>query len=69
MTFIVLPKLEQKAYNWLTIYLHSLHWENGDYLYIKLNQILQIFVLRNPSAVFQKKRKDRIFGQVLGPKG
>ena len=41
----ILPKLEQKAYNWLTNYLHGLHWENGDYLYINLSQILRSFVL------------------------
>ena len=51
VNFNILPKLEQKAYNWLTNYLHGLHWENGDYLYINLNQILQSFVLRNPGAV------------------
>ena len=52
VNFNILPKLEQKAYNWLTNYLHGLHWENGDYLYINLNQILQSFVLRNPGAFF-----------------
>ena len=59
MNFNILPKLEQKAYNWLTNYLHGLHWENGDYLYINLNQILQSFVLRNPGAVFYAKGKEK----------
>ena len=57
VNFKILPKPEQKAYNWLTNYLHDLHWQNGDYLYINLNQILQSFVVRNPSAIFYAKRK------------
>ena len=28
--FNILQKLQQKAYNWLTNYLHDLQWENGD---------------------------------------
>ena len=59
VNFNILPKLEQKAYNWLTNYLHGLHWEKGDYLYINLNQILQSFVLRNPGAVFYAKGKEK----------
>ena len=59
VNFNILPKLEQKAYNWLTNYLHGLHWENGDYLHINLNRILQIFVFRNHSAVFYAKRKEK----------
>ena len=59
VNFNILPKLEQKAYNWLTNYLHGLHLENGDYLYINLNQILQTFVLRNPGAVFYAKGKEK----------
>ena len=45
-------KARTKSYNWLTNYLHGLHWENGAYVYINLNQILQSFVLRNPGAFF-----------------
>ena len=30
VNFNILPKLEQKAYNWLTNYLQGLHWEKGD---------------------------------------
>ena len=64
----MLPKLEQKVYNWLRNHLYGLHRENGDYLYINLNQILQSFVLRIPSAVFYAKgKKYRIYGQVIGP--
>ena len=59
VNFNILPKLEQKAYNWLTNYLHGLHWENGDYLYINLNQILQSFVLRIPVPFFTLKEKKR----------
>ena len=59
VNFNILPKLEQKACNWLTNYLHGLHWENGDYLYLNLNQILQSFVLRNPGAVFYAKGKEK----------
>ena len=55
----MVPKLEQKAYNWLTNYLQGLHWENGDYLYINLNQILQSFVLINPGAVIYAKGKEK----------
>ena len=32
VNFNILPQLEQKAYNWLTNYLHGLHWENVNYL-------------------------------------
>ena len=59
VNFNILTKLEQKAYNWLTNYLRGLHWENGDYLCLNLNQILQSFVLRNPGAVFYAKRKEK----------
>ena len=59
VNFNLLPKLEQNAYNWLTNYLHGLHWKNGDYLYMNLNQILQSFLLRNPSAVFYAKGKEK----------
>ena len=38
---------------------NGLHWENGDYLHINLNQILQSFVLRNPGAVFYAKGKEK----------
>ena len=59
VNFNILPKLEQKAYNWLTKCLHDLHLENGDNLYINLNQLLQSFVLRNPGAVFYAKGKEK----------
>ena len=59
MNFNILAKPEQKAYNWLTNYLRGLHWENVDYLYINLIQILQSFVLRNPGAVFYAKEKEK----------
>ena len=59
VNFKSLPKSEQKAYNWLTNYLHGLHWDNGDYLYLNLNQIIQSFVLRNPNAVFYAKGKEK----------
>ena len=59
VNFSSLPKSEQKAYNWLTNYLHGLHWDSGDYLYLNLNQIIQSFVLRNPNAVFYAKGKEK----------
>ena len=59
INFNSLPKSEQKAYNWLTSYLHGLHWDSGDYLDLNLNQIIQRFVLRNPNAVFYAKRKEK----------
>ena len=59
VNFNSLPKSEQKAYNWLTNYLHGLHWDSGDYLYLNLNQIIQSFVLRNPNAVFYAKGKEK----------
>ena len=37
-----LLKAGQKAYNWLTIYFHGIHWESGNYFYLNLNQIIQI---------------------------
>ena len=58
--FNSLPKAEQKAYKWLTYYLHKIHWESGDYLYLNLNQIIQIFVVRKPNAVFYTKEKETI---------
>ena len=58
VNFYYLPKSEQKAYNWLTNYLHGLHWDNGDYLHLNLNQIIQSFVLRNPNALFYAKGKE-----------
>ena len=57
--FNSLPKAEQKAYNWLTQYLHGIHWESGDFLYLNLNQIIQNFVLRNPNTVFYAKGKEK----------
>ena len=30
VNFNSLPKPEQKAYNWLTNFLHRLHWDSGD---------------------------------------
>ena len=57
--FNILRKLEQKAYSRLAKYLHGIHWENGDYLSINLNQILQSFVLRKPIAVFYAKGKEK----------
>ena len=70
MKFNILPNLEQKANNWLTIFVHGLHWENGHYFYINLNQILQSFVLRNPSAVFyvEGKEKTEILAKYLDQK-
>ena len=59
VNFNSLPKSEQKAYNWLTKYLHGLHWDSGNYLNLKLNQIIQSFVLRNPNAIFYAKGKDK----------
>ena len=59
VNFNSLPKSEQKAYNWLTNYLHGLHWDSGDYLYLNLNQIIQSFVLRNPNAIFLAKGKEK----------
>ena len=59
MNFNVLPKLEQKAYNWLKIYLYGLPWENDDYLYLNLKQILWSFVLRNHCGVSYAKGKEK----------
>ena len=59
VSFNSLPKLEQKAYSWLTNYLHGLHWDRGDYLYLNLNQIIQSVVLRNPEATFYAKGKEK----------
>ena len=59
VSFNSLPKLEQKAYSWLTNYLHGLHWDSGDYLYLNLNQIIQNVVLRNPGATFYAKGKEK----------
>ena len=59
VNFNSLPKSEKKAYNWLTNYLHGLHWDSGDYLYLNLNQIIQSFALRNPNAVFYAKGKEK----------
>ena len=59
INFNFLPKSEQKAYNWLTNYLHGLHWDSGDYLYLNSNQIIQSFVLRNPNAIFYAKGKEK----------
>ena len=59
VNFNSLPKSEQKAYNWLTNYLHGLHWDSGDYLHLNLNQIIQSFVLRNPNAIFYAKGKEK----------
>ena len=56
---IPFQNLQQKAYNWLTTYLHGLHWDSGDYLYLNLNQIIQSFVLRSPNAVFYAKGKEK----------
>ena len=36
------PKSEQKAYNWLTNYLHGLHWDSGDFFYLNLNEIIKV---------------------------
>ena len=57
VNFNLLPKLEQKANNWLTSYLRGLPWENGDYLYINWNQIPQSFVLRNHLPFFTLMEK------------
>ena len=68
VSFNSLPKSKQKAYNWLTNYLHGLHCDSGDYLYLNLNQITQSFVLRNPNAVFYAKGKKADFlSQILRP--
>ena len=64
----MLPKLEQKVYNWLRNHLYGLHREKGDYLYINLNQILQSFVLRVPSAVFYAKKKPEFMAKYLDRK-
>ena len=42
-SFNLLPKSQQKTYNWLTNYLPGIHWESGGYLYLNLNQIIQNF--------------------------
>ena len=60
VNFNSFPKSEQKAYNWLTNYLHGLHWDSGDYLYLNLSQINQSFVLRNHNAVFYAKGKKKL---------
>ena len=57
--FNSLPKAEQKAYNWLTHYLHGIHWESGIIISLNLNQIIRSFVLRNPNAVFYGKGKEK----------
>ena len=61
VNFKILANLKQKVYNWLTNYLHGLHWENGDHLYINLNQIVQSFLLRYPSAVSYVNGKERFW--------
>ena len=59
VNFNSLPKSEHKAYNWLTNYFYGLHWDSGDDLYLKLNQIIQSFVLRNLNAIFYAKGKEK----------
>ena len=58
-SFNSLPPAEQRAFNWLTKYLHGLHWEHGVYPYIYLTQILQSVKLRNPKAVYYVKGKEK----------
>ena len=58
-SFNSFPKSEQKAYNRLKNNLHGIHWESGDYLYLNLNQIIQSFVLKNPTTVFYAKGKEK----------
>ena len=50
---------EQRAFNWLTKYLHGLHWEHGVYPYIYLTQILQSVKLRNQKAVYYAKGQEK----------
>ena len=59
VSFDSLTKLERKAYSWLTNYLHGLHWDSCDYLYLNLNQIIQSVVLRIPRATFYAKGKEK----------
>ena len=48
--FQSLPKIEQKALNWLENFWHGIYYENGDSLKSLLYQTIQNFVSRNPYA-------------------
>ena len=58
-SFNSLAPAEQRPFNWLTKYLHGLHWEHGVYPYIYLTQILQTMKLRNPKAVYYAKGQEK----------
>lgn len=57
--FKQLSAYEQKAFTWVTKSLHGLSWEEGDYPYLYLEQILQSISLRNPLSTFYAKGSEK----------
>ena len=46
---------EEKSHQWVSIYLHGLDWERGDYPYCYLQLFIQSVVLRFPLSDFYAK--------------
>ena len=59
-SFNILSSSEQRAYTWVSKFLHGLAWESGDYPYCYWQQFLQNIRLRFPFAEFYAKGTEKM---------
>ena len=51
---------QKQSFGWLTINLHGIEWDTGNYPYIYLTQIIQSVRLSNPGAIFYAKGEEKV---------